>query len=146
MIPAALLAVPWGKVARAGAVVAGVVLVLGAPFVLGWRTGAARTEARLIAAHSREVAAYELAVQTRDQVLERERAAILEAGRRRDEYERLYRAATSRPPEVVVEYRERVGDIPGAVESPVCAEAVGEAVAFVRELAELERRSNNGER
>lgn len=139
MIPAALLAVPWGKVARAGVVVAGVVLVLGTPFVLGWRLGASRTEARLNAAHSREVAAYELKLQTRDQVLDTMRDASLKAAGARDVYERLYRAATARPPEVVVEYRERVRDIPGAVESPVCAEAVGEAVAFVHELAELER-------
>lgn len=48
-----------------------------------------------------------------------------------------YREAVARPPEVVVEYRDRIHTVRETIQSTDCAEAVGELVAYIGTLPDL---------
>jgi superfamily II DNA or RNA helicase len=137
MIPIspALLALPWRKIIRVGLIIAGLIAIFGTPYYFGRKHGAAKAEAKLEA----QAAKYELKLEARDLVIDRMRAKAIENGKKRAELERLYQAATSTPPEVVVRYRDRIREIPAVITSPDCCEAITQGRLFVRELAALEK-------
>jgi len=129
-----LVGIPFGKILRVGLVVAIVLAAFLVPAGLGWWAAANRYEGMLL----RQANELNARIDQRNEVLEEMKASAEAAARARADLQRRYDEVTSRPPEVVVRYQERIRYVDRVIQAEDCPEAVGEAIAFVRELQELE--------
>jgi len=133
--------IPWKTVAKFAAVLVPAIVVFG----LGCRAGAARqakADAKTLNALSDQVVELELEtstlrarIETRNEVLGTVRESILQASRDRDRFLDALEDWRSQPARVI----ERIEKVPVEVTSEDCEEAVGEFLAIVGHLAELER-------
>jgi len=133
-------AIPWKLVAK----VAGILIPAIVVFGLGCRAGAARqakADARELDKLSDQVVELELEaatlrsrLETREEVLANIRTSILEAREDRQRFLDSLSAWRSQPSRIV----ERIERVPVEVTATDCQEAIGEGLAIVRNIAELE--------
>lgn len=128
---------PWAY-AVAGLVV--VAVLFGAGWtVRGWKDG--KRISNLKADCERAVdnsAAHEAAATVCREELNNVRANLQRKREELAEAQRLYAEAISRPPDRVIEYRDRWHDAPSEINAVACPDAVGQLVAYVHSLPGME--------
>jgi len=121
----------------AGAALVVVVLFLSGFMVSNWRTSGKMEAAK--AAKEKAQLERDEAVAFRDTCIG-DLAAINEKLRQmeasRDEAERLYQEAVSRPPQIVTEYRDRWHTVTETIVSTECRAGVAELFSFIHDLPE----------
>jgi hypothetical protein len=126
--------IPWKSVFRVGAAFVLFAVPLGIAAWIGYQLGTAHMEDALL----EQAQGFEERIRIRNEILTDVRRTLDENARLLEEVQSDLDEANSKPPEVVIRYRDRIREVSRVIRSEECPKALGEAIAVIRDLAAIE--------